>query len=584
MQKGYAERKKYSEQISKLRYDGQLSQAIACCGEAIEKYPENDFFYKILGDLYAQTEDYENAEICYLEQLKRLGKKPEQFKNFARFYMLLERKISVEDLQKYRQKIFELVEQKVLSEEIVDQLNVFLGREFIVDSNLDKILRDLKDPEKFEKIKSAVNELEEKKEREKVRAILQYRLETKGFFPQKTDCFLVAAAEKEQLYEEALQLLEKADWLLRNMVMRRTLLRICRKKSDYSLAEKIWKLDRDFVVKSDFNVQYELVYYYETAGDEELLKLTLEKMRESAQSSSPIAKTLYNFYLRFNMFDRARDIADHILKLEQKTRKKGEQYESQYESEQGISYKLQELVSEQEDNRQMLAVGELIRGFSHELGQPITNIRYAIQLYQMKEKLRKNTESSLQELLSSILLQTERIGYMLDRFRPIVSSKSTVEEFGVKERITKVAEDLRSRMDAQGIECNISGNENVVLQGDPVRFDQIFYNLILNSMQAIGGRKKDGKIFIEIRESGTDKIKIGFWDNGPGIEAKYARKVFEPFFTTKAPSTDNGGEGLGLFVVWNILKMFNGKIHLDMKYHKGAKFIMEIEKEETKSE
>jgi len=38
----------------------------------------------------------------------------------------------------------------------------------------------------------------------------------------------------------------------------------------------------------------------------------------------------------------------------------------------------------------------------------------------------------------------------------------------------------------------------------------------------------------------------------------------------------NGGEGLGLFIVWNILKMFNGTIHLDQSYTRGAKFIIKI--------
>lgn len=52
--------------------------------------------------------------------------------------------------------------------------------------------------------------------------------------------------------------------------------------------------------------------------------------------------------------------------------------------------------------------------------------------------------------------------------------------------------------------------------------------------------------------------------------------MFEPFFSTKDPTAGNGGEGLGLFIVWNILKMFNGTIHIDSQCTNGAKFIIKL--------
>lgn len=39
---------------------------------------------------------------------------------------------------------------------------------------------------------------------------------------------------------------------------------------------------------------------------------------------------------------------------------------------------------------------------------------------------------------------------------------------------------------------------------------------------------------------------------------------------------EEGGEGLGLFIVWNILKIFSGKIYVDEQYPYGAGFIIEI--------
>ena len=60
------------------------------------------------------------------------------------------------------------------------------------------------------------------------------------------------------------------------------------------------------------------------------------------------------------------------------------------------------------------------------------------------------------------------------------------------------------------------------------------------------------------------------------------KKDFNPFFSTKIKEK-RGGEGLGLFIVWNILKIFSGKIYVDEKYNKGARFVIEIDIEENKN-
>lgn len=113
-----------------------------------------------------------------------------------------------------------------------------------------------------------------------------------------------------------------------------------------------------------------------------------------------------------------------------------------------------------------------------------------------------------------------------------------------------------------------------MLMGDQIQFSQVFYNLILNAMQAI---EKNGHIDISISMSEYQVLTIIFADNGPGIPEHNFQKIFEPFFSTKDPTSGNGGEGLGLYIVWNILKMFNGTIQLDKNFRSGTKFIIQIQ-------
>ena len=228
----------------------------------------------------------------------------------------------------------------------------------------------------------------------------------------------------------------------------------------------------------------------------------------------------------------------------------------------------------------MLALRDLLKGFSHELGQPITNIRYKIQLQQLRMKRGIGTMDEIQDLFVTILTQTERIGYMLDRFRPIVSSKSVQETFCINDCVKQVFIDLSDRLSQSSITYSLHESSQVSLFGDRIQFSQVFYNLVLNSMQAISS---NGEIAVSISTT-KNTIRILFSDNGPGIPEENSKKIFEPFFSTKDPTSGNGGEGLGLFVVWNILKMYKGTIQVNHKFKDGAQFIIKIPIEEENHE
>ena len=75
---------------------------------------------------------------------------------------------------------------------------------------------------------------------------------------------------------------------------------------------------------------------------------------------------------------------------------------------------------------------------------------------------------------------------------------------------------------------------------------------------------------------------MAVWHNKNGDCLKRQSPFFEPFFTTKDCSNDEngGGEGLGLYIIWNIVRMFDGNIKVDKEYKNGTKFIIDILKKE----
>ena len=570
----------YSSEISTLRASGKLDDAINKCHEAISDFPDDNFFYKILGDICAQAGRWEEASAAYLENIKRLEKRPKHFRTFIRFYQLFEKKAPEDLVLNYNKCIKEAIDQGQIPAIIADYVTSFLGERLTLDQELLSFLSLTNNDKNYRKVKAQINTWMDNNNLPVLKTLAAYRLQATDHSKSKqNDRFIIHVLERIENYKLALELIRKSQKPYTDLSIICSILRICRRISDYSFAESELSIDDSFISQSDFNIQYELVYYFNGKNDLPSLQKTLKAMSSSGTSSIPIARTLYNFYLSFNMFDEAEKEYEHVQNLERNKKEKRNSNSSndreaeQLESEQVVWQRLKDLVSEQEHNRQMIALSDLLKGFSHELGQPITNIRYAVQLHKMKMRKGKDSPQDIDRLLETVLDQTQRIGVLLARFRPIVSSKSKKEVFSIKSCIEKVLSDLDYRLKLQGVEYTIGGPADISIYGDPIQFSQVFYNLVLNSMQAIGG---NGAIKITISSDRKKDINISFSDNGPGIPEENRHKIFEPFFSTKEPSDENGGEGLGLFIVWNILKMFDGTIRLDDKNKIGAKFLIKL--------
>jgi signal transduction histidine kinase len=108
---------------------------------------------------------------------------------------------------------------------------------------------------------------------------------------------------------------------------------------------------------------------------------------------------------------------------------------------------------------------------------------------------------------------------------------------------------LELRVDPQSLE----------LTADPELIEQVVINLLLNSLQAVEGRKK-AKIYLDARMDGRGRVLIQVKDNGPGIPKENIEKIFIPFFSTK-----EGGSGIGLSLSRQIMRLHQGSIRVHSK-------------------
>lgn len=107
-----------------------------------------------------------------------------------------------------------------------------------------------------------------------------------------------------------------------------------------------------------------------------------------------------------------------------------------------------------------------------------------------------------------------------------------------------------------------------------VEIQQVFLNLIMNSVQAIKEvMNEDGKIRIFGKATGSS-VHIIIEDNGPGIPENARHRIFDPFFTTKEVGK---GTGLGLSISYDIIvNKHHGSIHVENSELGGAKFVITL--------
>ncbi len=104
------------------------------------------------------------------------------------------------------------------------------------------------------------------------------------------------------------------------------------------------------------------------------------------------------------------------------------------------------------------------------------------------------------------------------------------------------------------------------------QFQQVVYNLLINSQQAMASAKKGGRIWVRTQQVG-ECARISIEDDGPGISAELLGRIFEPFFTTKPMGI---GTGLGLSISKQLVEGMGGSLAARSTLGRGASFTIEI--------
>ncbi len=580
--KNWGSRQEIANRLFELRNCGNIDDAISLTVEAMNVFTDDYFYPKIAGDLFYQKQDYNKAANYWLIFLIKLTNQKKMFGDFARRYYKLKKVLTKEEIGKFSSSIVREIDKNNISHIVADRCINLIKDDLTEDSSysdVEPLIRVLDDDRYFNECVKLIKAIESNKP-----IAIEMLLDKHVLNRERTvntyriDSYCVAFYERKERYDSAIKIAEELLNVKIDSVVLRSLFRNCRRQEDFSKIESILAKYPDVLTTRNFNILYELVYYFEAKNDFENVKATLFKMEKTGLDSTPIQKTVRNFYIRFGLIDDAKRVSSNISKLDKGAIKGARFADEVSESEEVLASTVVDLHSKLEHQMQLAAISDLTTGISHELGQPITNIRYTIQFYRRILKDPINLEQ-INNVFNSILEETQRMGGLIKRLSPLTSSRKVIEPFDIIERIkirVKAEEARFARM--KNLEVTIKPQDkSITIIGDPVKFDQLITNLLLNAIDGIQEKRPHKKrIWINVSDEGKS-IQIQFSDNGVGIPIKYRTKIFDPFFSTKAPGK---GEGLGLFIIWNILKYMGGSIVLDSNYKNGALFLITIPKGE----
>lgn len=206
---------------------------------------------------------------------------------------------------------------------------------------------------------------------------------------------------------------------------------------------------------------------------------------------------------------------------------------------------------------------------SHDLKAPLRNVNTLINwiIQDNVDSFDENTVQSLNQVLFNIEKMDILIKGILDY--------STIDKLESEDRIVDfnyiISEIRRTLIIPIKIELIVNNNLPKIY-GNPVRFKQVFQNLIQNSINY--NNKEKGIIMVGVTEY-QNHFEFYVKDNGIGIAPAYHDRIFKVF--TKLESTSQSS-GIGLSIVKKIIHFYKGEIWLESQENIGTTFFFTLTK------
>jgi PAS domain S-box-containing protein len=209
-------------------------------------------------------------------------------------------------------------------------------------------------------------------------------------------------------------------------------------------------------------------------------------------------------------------------------------------------------------NQNLAALGEMAATVAHEVKNPLAAISGPLQILADDLSADDPRKALMKEILGQVRRLDGTVRGLLAFAKPTTPKKQPLLLREFLERMIRLAgEHPQSR----GVRILQEGPGTLVLSADPSLLEQVFWNLFLNSAEAMKGA---GEIRVKFR-SEAEALEVAVSDTGTGIAPELMERLFRPFVTTKT-----SGTGLGLALCRKIVEAHHGSIGIASEPGRGT--------------
>ncbi|MBN1939359.1 MAG: hypothetical protein JW843_07225 [Candidatus Aminicenantes bacterium] len=213
------------------------------------------------------------------------------------------------------------------------------------------------------------------------------------------------------------------------------------------------------------------------------------------------------------------------------------------------------------------AAGRASAFVAHEIRNPLAAISGAVQVLQGDLSL----DEEQSRLMAIVVKESRRVSLSIEQFLSMAGpGKQTYSAFKLAEPVSETLTMLRMSGELTDL-VKIKGNyssADITYFGSPGQFKQVFWNLIGNALKAM---PEGGELSVDFGRPKKNDLSIRIIDTGRGMTAEEKARIFEPFYTRF-----DGGRGLGMAVVRQILDSYAGNIAVQSEPHVGTEVLITL--------
>jgi two-component system sensor histidine kinase CiaH len=210
---------------------------------------------------------------------------------------------------------------------------------------------------------------------------------------------------------------------------------------------------------------------------------------------------------------------------------------------------------------------QFIGNVAHELRTPLavskTNLEVALMTPTLDESLKNSLVGTVEELDRA----SEIINNLLSLSASIRPERIEFSDVDLGTVVRGIMRNLHGLSESKHLELEARMSERRIVWGNTTALEQIVMNVIKNAISYTSDR---GRILITMEPVHPDFIEFTVQDSGRGIAHKDLFRIFEPYYRADPSRKRDGGSGLGLTIVSELIKLHNGRISVRSAEGRGT--------------